>query len=111
MSVKYTDNSDEVLSAFERAMNNALTKIGMQAESYAKEELTRKVYTRSVIGDKHKYRLTGRLRNSVTFAITGREANIESYTDNDGNEYSYQGKMPEEEEKAVYIGSNVEYAA
>lgn len=108
MSVKFTDNSKEILSAFDAAVLRGLTAVGMTAEGHAKREITKLVYSR---GDKDKkYRLTGRLRNSITYAISGGQAAISSYKDDDGNIYQYEGKAPDDEEKAVYIGTNVEYA-
>lgn len=105
MSYTYKDNTDEVLSALEKAKKNGLTAIGMTAEGHAKKKLTKEVYT----GDK-PYKLTGRLRNSVTFAISGESANISSY-DADGEEGgTYSGTAPKDKETAVYIGTNVEYA-
>lgn len=71
IDVKITDNSGEFLDALPEQIEQALTAIGLTAESYAKQECPVD---------------TGRLRNSITNAVrTG--------------------------EKAVYIGSNVEYAA
>ena len=64
------DNSQQVLSALEQAVERSLEKIGLTAEAYAKLECPVD---------------TGRLRNSITHEVrTG--------------------------EKAVYIGTNVEYA-
>lgn len=71
MSYKYNDNTDEVLSALERAIKRGLEAIGANAEDYAKENETAVD--------------TGRLRNSITHAV-------------------------DEDDKAVYIGTNVEYA-
>lgn len=105
MKVDFTDNSEQVLSAMEKAKKNGLTAIGMTAEGHAKKKLTREVYT----GDK-PYKLTGRLRNSITFAISGESANISSY-DADGEEGgTYSGTAPKDKEPSVYIGTNVEYA-
>lgn len=70
MSITIKDNTDETLSALEKAIENGLTAIGMTAEGHAK---------RKTPVD------TGRLRNSITHAVKA-------------------------EEKAVYIGTNVEYA-
>lgn len=70
MSAIFKDNSARVQAAFERALDNALERIGSQAEGYAKD-LTPVD--------------TGRLRNSITYAV-------------DNNE------------NAVYIGTNVDYA-
>lgn len=74
MSIKLTDNTELFLSAYERALHNGLEAIGMTAETYAKKEL----YPGHGLD-------TGRLRNSITYAV-------------------------ETNEKAVYIGTNVEYA-
>ena len=58
------DNTKEVLSAMEKAIERGLEAIGLTAEGHAKKKLTKEVYT----GDK-PYKLTGRLRNSITFRI------------------------------------------
>lgn len=71
VNVEFTDNSKQILSEFEQAATRALTRIGSQAEGYAKDLCPVD---------------TGNLRNSITNA-------------------------PDLEEKAVYIGTNVEYAA
>lgn len=71
IDVKITDNSDKFLDALPEQIEQALTAIGLTAESYAKELCPVD---------------TGRLRNSITHAV-------------------------ESGEKAVYIGTNVEYAA
>lgn len=71
MEVVIKDNSDEFLKALPEQIEQALTAIGLTAESYAKQECPVD---------------TGRLRNSITHAV-------------------------ETGEQAVYIGSNVEYAA
>lgn len=68
MSYTYKDNTKEVLSAMEKAIERGLEAIGLTAEGYAKKETPVD---------------TGRLRNSISHAV---------------------------EEKAAYIGTNVEYA-
>lgn len=108
MSLTIKDNTDAFLSALEKAIENGLTAIGMTAEGHAKREITKLVYSRG--NNEKKYRLTGRLRNSITFAVSGEKAHISSYEDNEGNSYSYEGTAPDDKEKAVYIGTNVEYA-
>lgn len=57
MSVKFTDNSKEVLSEFEKATHSGLTAIGIAAEGHAKREITKLVYSRG--GADKRYRLTG----------------------------------------------------
>ena len=58
MKVDYKDNSEQVLSAMERAIKNGLEAIGLTAETYAKKITPVD---------------TGRLRNSISHA-TDKEA-------------------------------------
>ena len=91
------DNTKEVLSALEKAIERGLEAIGMTAERYAKEDPDMPVDT-------------GLARNSITFAISGKGANTTVYSNDNGTESgSYQGTAPSDKDKAVYIGSNVEY--
>ena len=100
MSYTYKDNTDEVLSALEKAKVRGLTAIGMTAEGHAKKKITQA-----------KAVDTGRLRNSITFAVSGESANISSYSGDHGEEGgTYSGTAPNDKEKAVYIGTGVEYA-
>ena len=100
MSYTYKDNTDEVLSALEKAKVRGLTAIGMTAEGHAKKKITQA-----------KAVDTGRLRNSITFAVSGESANISSYSGDHGEEGgSYSGTAPNDKDKAVYIGTGVEYA-
>ena len=101
MSYTYKDNTDEVLSALEKAKIRGLTAIGMTAEGHAKKKITQA-----------KAVDTGRLRNSITFAVSGESANISSYSGDHGEEGgTYSGTAPNDKEKAVYIGTGVKYAA
>ena len=101
MSYTYKDNTDDVLSALEKAKVRGLTAIGMTAEGHAKKKITQA-----------KAVDTGRLRNSITFAVSGESANISSYSGDNGEEGgSYSGTAPNDKEKAVYIGTGVSYAA
>ena len=101
MSYTYKDNTDEVLAALERAKVRGLTAIGMTAEGHAKKKITQE-----------KAVDTGRLRNSITFAVSGESANISSYSGDHGEEGgTYSGTAPNDKDKAVYIGTGVEYAA
>ena len=68
MSYSYKDNTEQVLSAMEKAIERGLEAIGLTAEGHAKKETPVD---------------TGRLRNSISHAV---------------------------EDKAAYIGTNVEYA-
>lgn len=94
VEVRITDNSDEIMSRMDRAMEVALEKIGLVAEGYAK---------RLCPVD------TGRLRNSITHA-TASYPGIGTYQDNDGNVFNDATVDGTPEKNAVYIGTNVEYA-
>ena len=61
MSYTYKDNTDEVLSALERAKNRGLEAIGLTAEGHAKNETPVD---------------TGRLRNSINHATDDEAAYI-----------------------------------
>lgn len=100
MSYTYKDNTGKVLSGLGAAIERGLRAIGMTAEGHAKDKITEAGAVD-----------TGRLRNSITFAISGDPANISEYSGDHGEEGgSYSGNAPEEKDKAVYIGTNVEYA-
>ena len=91
------DNTKEVLSALDKAIERGLEAIGLTAEGHAKKNETAVD--------------TGLLRNSITYAVSGKSANIQAYKSDDGSKSgTYQGQAPEEKDKAVYVGTNVEYA-
>ena len=98
--VKITDNSDEFRKEMEKKIDKSLEMIGLQAEGDAKLELEntpRRVDT-------------GRLRNSITYAHRGKSGFSYSYSDDQGEDYKEEiGDVPEED-RSVYIGTNVEYA-
>lgn len=83
IEISLTDNSDLIKDAMEDQVEQALTAVGITAENNAKREITRAVYDTP---ESPSYVRTGRLRNSLTHSV-------------------------EMNEKAVYIGSAVEYAA
>lgn len=100
MSITIKDHTPEFLSAFEKALENGLTAIGMTAEGHAKRKIT-----------DYPAVDTGRLRNSITYALSGEKPPKSYYYDNSGNAYLNEGAAPKDKEKAVYIGTNVEYAS
>ena len=63
MKVDYKDYSKEVLAALEKGKRNALTAIGVTAETYAKQETPVD---------------TGRLRNSISHSVDGEAVYIGS---------------------------------
>lgn len=102
MSVKFTSNRNDVSNRVEDAIKKSLRLVGGQAERYAKETIS-----------DMKAVDTGFLRNSITFALGGKGAEIDSYTDDDGVQKGYySGTAPNDSrnEHAVWIGTNVYYA-
>lgn len=103
------DNSEEILRRFADAKKRGLIAVGMTAEKHAKDELSRPKPHAN--GEFRPNVDTGRLRNSVTFALSGEPANISSYSDDKGNAGTpYAGNAPTGKHMGVFIGSNVEYA-
>ena len=88
------DNSKQVLNDLNKATDNALTAIGIAAVSYA---------ARITPVD------TGLARNSITYALHGKPAAQQAYSDNShGQSGAYKGNA-EDKKNTVYIGSNVQY--
>ena len=83
IEISLTDNSNLIKDALEDQVEQALIAVGITAENNAKREITRAVYDTP---ESKSYVRTGRLRNSLTHSVAMNE-------------------------KAVYIGSAVEYAA
>ena len=102
-NIEYRDNTEEVLSALEAAIKRGNEAIGMAAERHAKKRIT---IARAVD--------TGRLRNSITYALAGEETHVKSYNANKGGKdretYTYEGTAEGKKGSGVYIGTNVEYA-
>lgn len=94
-TVTFTNNSKEVLTEFQRKIILALNAVGMLAEGYAKKDCPVD---------------TGRLRNSITYATaTTRSSGNDSAGAQATAEDMKTLRTPEE--NAVYIGTNVVYAA
>lgn len=106
MQFKLVDNSDLVKKALPEVKEKALEAVGLQVEGHAINELS----------NNPKRIDTGLLKNSITHAVSGKPAAKSSYvadTPKEGkaqNSGSYSGQAPDEAQKAVWIGTNVEYA-
>lgn len=105
-----TDNTAQAKAEMQQKIRAALNAAGIQAASAAREEI-----------QKSPKRIdTGLLRNSITHAMDGEGAAIGSYKADQASQYSgkipqpgtYTGKLPREpnDNAAVYVGTNVEYA-
>ena len=66
-NIEYRDNTEEVLSALEAAIKRGNEAIGMTAERHAKKKC---------------HVDTGRLRNSITYALAGEKTHVKSYKAN-----------------------------
>lgn len=102
-NIEYRDNTEEVLKAMEAAIRRGNEAIGLAAERHAKKKIT-----------EAKAVDTGRLRNSITYALAGEETHVKSYKANKGGKdretYTYDGTAEGKKGSGVYIGTNVEYA-
>ena len=102
-NIEYRDHTEEVLSALEAAIKRGNEAIGMTAEGHAKKKIT----AAGAVD-------TGRLRNSITYALAGEETHVKSYKANKGGKdretYTYDGTAEGKKGSGVYIGTNVEYA-
>ena len=102
-NIEYRDNTEEVLKAMEYAIRRGNEAIGLAAEGHAKKKITQAGAVD-----------TGRLRNSITYALAGEETHVKSYKANKGGKnretYTYEGTAEGQKGSGVYIGTNVEYA-
>ena len=89
------DHSDEVLKALKENVGLGLEAIGVDAQGHA---------VRDCPVD------TGRLRNSITYAINGKQGQANTEPKDLANPEDYE-VLAEPEDNTVYIGTNVEYAA
>lgn len=111
MADGFIDNSKQVIDEKNKKIEMVLEAIGIHLEGEAKEEL-----------ENSPRRIdTGLLRNSITHAISGEKTAITAYKGDKESKYgksgkvpsgSYSGTAPDDpvDKKAVYIGTNVEYA-
>lgn len=105
-NIEYRDNTNKILELLQGAKRRGNQAIGLAAEGHAKKKIT----AEGAVD-------TGRLRNSITYALAGEEAHVKQYRGykkGQGEEkrgvYSYEGVAPGEKGSGVYIGTNVEYA-
>lgn len=103
------DNTDEILRKVGDACDLALKACGEVIEGYAKDDCPVD---------------TGLLRNSITHAVSGQGTSVTSYHADRGSTGAsagdsragtvrvgrYSGVVGDPNEKACYVGSNVEYA-
>ena len=105
-NIEYRDNTNKILELLQGAKRRGNQAIGLAAEGHAKKKIT----AEGAVD-------TGRLRNSITYALAGEETHVKQYRGykkGQGEEkrgvYSYEGVAPGEKGSGVYIGTNVEYA-
>lgn len=94
--VEVNDHSEEVLDAIKRKTRAVLEAMGATCVGYAIDEVPVD---------------TGRLKNSITWALSGEEASTKDYgPDNGTKDGHYSGTAPQDGDLSVYIGTNVSYA-
>ena len=103
MSIKFINHAAEAQKAKDEAIARALEMIGLQAEGYAKEELSKP--KPHADGSVRPNVDTGRLRNSITYATA--DSHSEGSFPAESSDYAVHS-TPESDE--VAIGTNVEYA-
>ena len=95
----FKSNLQSYQAALDEVAEKVLTMWGMQAESAAKQLAPVD---------------TGLLRNSITWALAGGEADTKAYSDNsESMRGSYRGQAPADKgsrPRSVHIGTNVKYA-
>ena len=101
-NIEYRDNNEEVLNALEAAIKQRNKAIGITKKRHAKKKCPVD---------------TGRLRNSITYALAGEETHVKSYKANkkkagekERKTYTYEGTADGKKGSGVYIGTNVESA-
>lgn len=94
IEITVTDNSKEVLDELKKRVAQGLNAIGVTAEKHAKANCPVD---------------TGRLRNSITYAITGGQGNANAEAGAPALPKDYK-KQTEPKENEVIVGTNVEYA-
>lgn len=101
------DNTGIFIDELQAAILRGLERVGQAAEGYAKDLCPTGTEESTGIPGY----IGGTLKNSITYAVSGGPAAISSYTDEAGNmKGRYSGNAPDDKDKAVYIGTNVEYA-
>lgn len=107
----FHDNSPEFLRELADRIDRTLEAVGIHLEGEAKEELN----------NAPRRIDTGLLRNSITHAISGGPPAVTAYSGDNPSKYKKSGEIPHgsysgtapkdpDNQRAVYIGTNVEYA-
>ena len=99
-----TSNAKLIKEQTAEAIITAMKTVGSQAQGHATAEITAVEAIE-----------TGRLKNSITFAVSGDPAREYKYTDDgrDGDKKEYTDRIEDagdENDFTLYLGTNVEYA-
>lgn len=98
---KFSSNKDLILAQTEEAIKTALETVGVQAQAHATAEIT----GQGAI-------LTGRLKASITFAVSGDPARQYTYTSENSHETftDLVEGAGDTKDHTLYLGTNVKYA-
>lgn len=95
-----SSNADLIKEQTEEAIITALQTVGVQAQAHATAEIT----AQGAVD-------TGRLRASITFAVSGDPARRNTYIDDQMTGYSEPVEgAGESTDHTLYLGTNVKYA-
>lgn len=100
LEIKLTDFTPKVLAEFAERVDVGLDEIGYLAEGYAV----------AAIESSPRRVDTGLLRNSITHARSGQPPSRQTYQSTDGTKSGSYSGTADSGGKAVYIGTNVDYA-
>lgn len=101
ITVTIDDHSPEVLEALRNAVERGLMAIGEKAETYAKDNIE----AQGAVD-------TGRLKNSITYALKGHDGHTLKYTEamQKAGQQATPQSVSVSDADTVYIGSAVYYA-
>ena len=95
VEVNFINNTSVVEEELAHRKPIILEACGLEAEKFAKKDSRVK---------------TGRYRASITHTVSGKGGEVHTYRDDNGTQFREQIVAVPEEEQAVYVGTNVEYA-
>lgn len=95
VDVTIKDNSRDLAQKLDARVPIILEACGLEGEKFAKKDARVD---------------TGRYRASITHAVSGKGGEVHKYTDDKGTPFVEEIAAVPESERAVYIGTNVEYA-
>lgn len=95
VEIDVKDSSKDLVTKLEKRVPVILEACGLVGEEHAKKDARVD---------------TGRYRSSITHTVSGQGGQVHQYRDDGGKQFTETLQAVPESERAVYIGTNVEYA-